>query len=152
MTKQTKKQKHDKQRAQKRKHEHETEAMAENSARKKRAHVEEWIAIIVLLAFVPFMVLGAVFWPGPDGKASASGGVPLKNGTYTATYLSTVPATGTTPGLATLDVGGNNIMVTESALSGPAARNSTEFFQGQDGQRVQITVQNGFITNFGAPK
>src|SRR5450759_1704912 len=83
MTKQITKQKHDKQRAEKRKHEHETEEMAEHAARKRRAHVEETIAIIVMLTFVPFMVFGAIFWPGTTGSEGGNGGTGLQNGTYT---------------------------------------------------------------------
>jgi hypothetical protein len=140
MTKQTTKQKHDKQRAQKRKHEHETEAMAENAARQKRAHVEETIAIIVMLTFVPFMVFGAIFWPGS--------GTGLQNGTYTATYLSSRPATSTQTAQANLDVGGESVFVYESDLSGSAATHSAAFFQGSKGEPIQITVKNGLITQW----
>jgi|GEM_PF-1521580 hypothetical protein len=146
MTKQTTRQKHDKQRAEKRKHEHETEEMTEHAARKRRAHVEETIAIIVMLTFVPFMVFGAIFWPGTTGSEGGNGGTGLQNGTYTATYLGSRPATGTQTALANLDVNGNSVFVTESDLSGNAAANSIAFFQGYKGEPIQITVKNGFIS------
>ena len=138
MTKPTKKQKHDKQRAQKRKHEHETEQMAEHAARKRRSHIEETIAIIVLLSFVPFMVFGAIFWPGS--------GTELPNGTYEATYISSMPATSTQAAQANLDVNGDSVFVTADDLTGNAAHNSTAFFQGYKGEPIQIAVKNGLIS------
>ena len=63
MTREATKKKRDKQRALKKKHQHQTEEMDEQAARKKRAHTEATIAIATLLIFVPFMVFGVAFWP-----------------------------------------------------------------------------------------
>jgi hypothetical protein len=63
MTRQATKKKRDKKRAEKRKHEQLTEQMHEEAARKKHAHTEATIAIIVLLIFVPFMIGGVIWWP-----------------------------------------------------------------------------------------
>lgn len=147
MTTQKDRAKQKKKRAQKHKHEHETEHMQEEAARHKRSSREEWVAIIVILAFVPFLVTGIIWWPGSTTPKS-KGGTGLASGTYSATYIGSQPETETEVATAALDVNGYSIFVTADDLTGSASRNSNTFFKGQKGQPVQITVQNGFITNF----
>ena len=145
MTRQATKKKRDRNRAEKKKHEHRTEQMAEKAAKKKRGHTEEVIAIIVLLIFVPFMVIGIVWWPAGKGESEGTG---LQNGTYTASYIESQPASADHTAVAALDVNGESILVNESDLSGNAVDNSTAFFEGQRGQQVEITVKNGIVTRW----
>ena len=63
MTTQADRQKQKKKRADKKKHAHQTEQMAEEHAKKKRAHTEATIAIIALLVMVPFILTGVLWWP-----------------------------------------------------------------------------------------
>lgn len=150
MTKQSSKQKHDKLRAEKRKHEQLTEHMHEEAAKKKRAHREEIGAIIVLLIFVPFMISGVIWWPASSSSAGARGGISLTNGNYKATYMSSRPASVSNGAVAVLDVYGESIIVNEQDLSGDAVKNSSAFFNGKPGTPVEITVKNGYITGWSA--
>ena len=118
-------------------------------AKKHRSRTEEYIAIIVLLIFVPLMVIAAVYWPGGGGQGSSGhGGTGLKEGKYSATYVSARPEGGSLTPVAVLDVQGQTVPVTEDDLIQKAADNSTEFFEGQPGAAIQITVKNYFISDF----
>jgi len=144
MTRQATKKKRDKKRAEKRKHEHRTEQMAEEAAEKKWHHREEVVAIIVMLVFVPFMVGGIIWWPA----STAKGEITLPDGTYTAAYLGSRPATESDVAVAALDVNGESVFVNEHDLSGGAAKRSSAFFEGQRGEPIEITVNNGFVTDW----
>ena len=148
MTRPATKKKRDKKRAEKKKHEHQTEHMAEEAAKKNRAHTEETLAIVVILLFVPFMVTGVIWWPAGTGSGKSQGGTGLPNGQHEATYLSSRPAADGEVAFAALDVKGESVLVNEGDLAGSAAKNSTAFFEGQQGEPIEITVKNGFITDF----
>jgi len=150
MTRQATKKKRDKRRAEKKKHEHRTEHMHEEAAKRKRSHSEEIIAIVVLLIFVPFMVGGIIWWPASTSAGKSKGGIELQDGKYAATHLGSRPATENDTAVTVLDVNGESIFVTERDLSGEAAENSSAFLEGQRGEPVQITVKQGFITDWKA--
>lgn len=148
MTTQADKAKQKKKRALKKKHEHETEHMHEEAARKKVAHREETVVIIILLALVPFLLTGIFFWPSNTSTATGSkGGIDLANGNYSATCLSSKPATGS-GATVTIGVDGQTILVSLSDLSGNALMDSGTVFQTQPGQQIDITVKNGYITDW----
>jgi len=148
MTRQATKKKRDKKRAEKRKHEHLTEQMAEEAVKKKWHHREEVVAIVVMLAFVPFMVTGIIWWPASNGPGKTKGEIALPDGTYTAAYLGSRPATESDVAVTALDVNGESVLVNEHDLSGDAAKKSSAFFEGQRGEPIEITVKNGFITDW----
>jgi len=152
MTKKSTKAKQAKKRAEKHKHEHQTEHMQEETARKHRAHWEETVAIIVIVFCIPFLVTGVIWWPGTTGSAKATSNTGLADGTYNATYVASRPTSQTSGASAALNVNGQTIIVNDYDLSGSALANSSEFFQGQPGQSTRITVKNGYITDFTAPK
>jgi hypothetical protein len=150
MTRQATKKKRDKKRAEKRKHERLTERMAEEAVKKKWHHREEVVAIVVMLAFVPFMVIGVVWWPASTSQGKAKGDTGLTDGVYTASYLGSRPATEDTAAVAALDVNGESVIVSEHDLSGKAAEEASAFFAVRRGEPIEITVKNGFITDWGA--
>lgn len=143
MTTQAARKKQEKKRALKKKHEHLTEEMAERHAKKKRAHTEEWVAIIAILAIAPFLVFGIIWWPAEAGRTE-HGDLGLPDGDYYAAYLDSQPDSGA----ALLVVNGKSYLVTESDLSGEAARDSGAFFKGQQGEQIEITVEDGYISGF----
>lgn len=142
MTTQKDKQKQKQKRAQKKKHSDQTEHGKEEAARHKRSHREAWIAIIIILAFIPFLLTGIFLWPGETGGGSSSG-IGLADGSYSATYMSNGQSN-----TAILDIDGKVITVTLSDLSGRALADPGPFFEGQAGQQVQVTVRKGFITDY----
>ena len=148
MTRQATKKKRDKKRAEKRKHEHRTEQMAEEAAKEKWYHKEEIVAIVVMLIFVPFMVTGVIWWPASASPEKAKGDIGLPDGTYTAAYIGSRPATDSDVAVAALDVDGESVFVNEHDLSGSAAEDSGAFFEVQQGEPLEITVKDGFITNW----
>jgi hypothetical protein len=149
MTTQADKNKQKKKRAEKKKHEHMTEQRDMAVAKKHRSRTEEYIAIAVLLIFVPFMVIAAVYWPGGGGQGSSGhGGTGLKEGKYTAVYVSARPEGGSSTPVAVLDVQGQTVPVTQEDLIQQAADNSQAFFEGQPGSSIKITVKNYFISDF----
>jgi hypothetical protein len=148
MTRQATKKKRDKKRAEKRKHEHLSEQMAEEAVKKKWHHREEVVAIVVMLAFVPFMVGGILWWPASTSPGKVKGELALPDGTYTAAYLGSRPATESDVAVAALDVNGESVFVNEHDLSGGAAKRSSAFFEGQRGEPIEITVNNGFVTDW----
>lgn len=158
MTTQADKAKQKKKRALKKKHEHETEHMHEEAARKKVAHREETVVIIILLALVPFLLTGIFFWPSSTSTATGSkGGTGLANGSYSATCMNN--ASGSNPPEVTIGIPAeakgmtNPVLMTgfsvnPSDLSGNALMDSGTVFQTQPGQQVDITVKNGYITDW----
>lgn len=148
MTRESTKKKRDKKRAEKKKHAHLTEQMAEEHAKKRRAHREEVVAILVMLAFVPFMLIGVVWWPASSSTGKAKSNSGLSDGTYIATYIGGRPASGEDAAVVALDVNGETFFVDESDLAGDAAENPGAFFEGRRGQAIEITVKNGFITGW----
>lgn len=146
MTRQATKKKRDKNRALKKKHEHVTEKMAEETARKKRSHSEEIIAIVVLLIFVPFMVTGILWWPASTGKSKGDTGLP--DGTYNAEFLGSRPATESEVAVGALEVNGESFFINERDLSGSAAGDPGAFFGLERGAPVRITAENGFVTDW----
>lgn len=147
MTTQAAKAKQKKKRAAKHKHEHETEQMAEEAAKHKRSSRMEWVAIIIMLMFVPFMITGIIWWP-PAESSSSNQGTVLPDGTYEASFFSSQPATISEPAVAALDVNGKPFIVTEADLSGDAARDPAGFFDHEQGDMVELQVQNGYITDW----
>jgi hypothetical protein len=148
MTRQETKKKRDKKRAEKRKHEHLTEHMAEEAAKKKHLHREEIVAIVVMLAFVPFMVIGVIWWPAGTSSDNAKGEIGLPDGMYTASYLGSRPATGDDVAVAALDVSGESVFANEHDLSGNARKDAGAFFDIRRGEPLEIKVKNGFITGW----
>jgi hypothetical protein len=148
MTRQATKKKRDKKRAEKKKHEHHTEQMAEEAAEKKWHHREEVVAIIVMLIFVPFMLGGIIWWPASTSPGNTKGEITLPDGTYSAAYLGSRPATESDVAVAALDVNGESIIVNEHDLSGDAAKKSSAFFESPRGEPIDITVKNGFVTDW----
>ncbi len=150
MTTQAARKKQEKKRAQKKKHAHVTEEMAERHAKEKRAHTEGMIAVITLLAIVPILVLGVLWWPSDSGR-SEHGDLAIPDGTYEATYVESQPAAGTESGAALLQVDGQSVLVTGSDLSGRAADSTQSFFEGRPGEDLEITVEDGYITSWRQP-
>jgi hypothetical protein len=147
MTTQADKAKQKKKRALKKKHEHETEHMHEEAARHKVARREETVVIVVILLMVPFLLTGIIFWP-TSASTGKSGAIHLADGTYSATCLSNKPANGASAAYVTMGVKGQAIPVTVSDLSGNALADSGTVFGTQTGQQVDVTVKNGFITDW----
>lgn len=134
-----------KKRAQKRKHERLAEGRTEEAARSRRNRREGTVAIALLVAFVPFMVAGVLWWPHDASSQEADRGTGLPDGSYSATYLESRPATGGGTASAALDVDGEVYLVTEGDLEGGAADSSGEFFEGRRGQSIEITATGGRI-------
>lgn len=148
MTREATRQKQKKKRALKRKHEHLTEQISEEKAKRKRTHAEEFVAIIVLVFFAGFMVIGVALWPATVSETEGYTGLP--DGEYDATFLDSRPATDSHPAAAALQVGGLSVAVSEGDLSGEAAQDSTAFFELDQNESIQITVKNGSITEWKA--
>ncbi|MBN2167724.1 MAG: hypothetical protein JW738_00650, partial [Actinobacteria bacterium] len=102
MDKGQKKAKHERDRAEKRKHEHETEEMWEKVSRKKHARKEEIGAIVMIVVFGMFMVFGVILWPGTNEKETGNTG--LADGEYSATYLGNRPAADGEVAIAAVEV------------------------------------------------
>ncbi len=146
MTRESTKKKRDKKRAEKKKHEHRTEQVSEEMAKRHRSHGEEMVAMIVLVIFVPFMIIATIWWPTPSSAGKMTGQTGLPTGTYQATYVQSRPATESESAAVVLDIKGESVLVTPSDLAGSAAKDPGNFFEGQPGDQVEITVDNGFIT------
>jgi hypothetical protein len=97
---------------------------------------------------VPFLLTGIIWWPGRTSTQPPSEGTGLANGTYEATYLGSQSAANGDPAVVNLEVDGKSIIVTEGDLSGSALAHPSALFEGQRGQTVQITVKNGYITDY----
>lgn len=148
MTRQETKKKRDRKRAEKRKHEHLTEQMAEEAAKKRHYHREGIVAIIVMLVFVPFMIIGVVWWPASTGPGKSKGNAELPDGKYIATCIGSRPATESDPSVAVLDVNGGTVFVDENDLSGEAAKDPSAFFESRPGEAIDLAVKNGLITDW----
>lgn len=148
MTREATKKKRDKKRALKRKHEHLTEQMHEEHARKKRSHTEELIALIMIVVFATFMTTGMIWWPASTTNTKAEGGTGLPDGRYEATCLSSRPAAGSDSAVTVLDVHGESFFVDEDELSGEAAEDPTAFFSLQRGEQIEVTVKDGLVTDW----
>jgi len=117
--------------------------MAEEAAKKKRAHTEELIAIIVLVFFVPFMIGGILWWPAETEESGGDTGLP--EGTYKCTFLGSRPATDSDVAVAALEVNGETFFVNEHDLSGSAADDPDAFFDNEGDQPITVTVENGLV-------
>jgi hypothetical protein len=146
MTKPTKKQVHDKRRAAKHKHEHQTEHMQEEAAKHKRSRREEIVTIVIIVCLLPFLLTGFFFFPSSTVKTNTG----IEDGSYTATIVSTRPAGNGSPASAVIDVNGGTFIVNESDFSGKATMNTAGFFELKPGQNVNITVKDGYITSWSA--
>lgn len=146
MTSKAGKKKHDKRRAQKHKHEHQTEQMQEQAAKHRRSRNEEIVALVVIVCLLPFLLTGFFFFPSTTINTNTG----IEDGTYTATVVSVRESSPTSPASAVVDVNGSSFIVTENDLSGQAARNPAAFFELRPGQDIEITVKNGYITDWKA--
>lgn len=144
MTSKSAKQKHDKRRAEKRKHEHQTEHMQEEAARHRRSRREEIVVIVVIVCLLPFLLTGFFFFPSTTVKTNTG----IEDGSYTATVVSVRPASPSTQATEVIDVNGANFIVTEYDLSDSAKAESNAFFSLEPGQNIDISVEDGYITDF----
>lgn len=146
MDKGQKKAKHERKRAEKRKHERETEEMWEEASRRKFKKREEAGAIIMVVVFGVFMVFGVILWqPGNEAEKGNTG---LSDGAYDAIYLESRPASDGSPAVAAIEVNRDVYLIYEQDLSGNARENAASFFEIPDDQEIGITVEDGYITDW----
>ena len=152
--KQASEKKRERKRAEKKKHAHRTEEMAERAGKRKRSRWEASVVLIVLFLFVFMMIFSVVWWPSKQTPGEQAGETGVSSGTYSVSYVDTQPATSTSDAVAALDLNGAIIFVNPQDLTGAAAQNSAEFFEGKQGEPIEIQVKDGYITDFttSAPK
>ena len=148
MTSKAGKKKHDKRRAEKHKHEHQTEHMQEEAAKHKRSRREEIVVLVVIVCLLPFLLTGFFFFPSTTMKTNTG----IEDGDYTATIVSTREANSSAPATAVVDVNGASFIVNEQDFSGSASSASGSFFDLAPGQNVKITVEDGYITDWSLEK
>lgn len=143
MSRQATKKKRDKKRALKRKHEHQTEHMQAEAAKHRRTKREEIVVLIVIVALLPFLLTGFFLWPSDAGNKANTG---LEDGSYVATCAGARAASGADAAAVALEVEGTTYIVNASDLSGRAARDPEALFDLKPGDKITITVKDGYIT------